>query len=102
MTSSDDEIERTKLLAETAKIPWLELQRFFAAGSVLSVASELDLVDVACAMTADNKAVVAPWVQAGQVGAVSDSQAMEWLETDALVWAVVLSPWVLVQPVAEN
>lgn len=101
MTSSNDEIERAKLIAETAKIPWLELQRFFAAGSVIGVAPELDLVDVACAMAADNKAVVAPWVEAGLVGAVSDTQALEWLDSDALVWAVVLSPWVLVQPVAD-
>ena len=38
---------------------------------------------------------------AGKVARVSDEQAREWAETDALVWAVVVSPWVLVQPVGR-
>jgi len=32
---------------------------------------------------------------------VSDKQAREWVEADALVWAVAASPWVLVQPVGR-
>jgi hypothetical protein len=34
----------------------------------------------------------------GKFGKVTDEQAAAWIETDALVWAVVVSPWVLVQP----
>jgi hypothetical protein len=32
------ELERARIVSETARIPWLELQRFFAAGKVMLVA----------------------------------------------------------------
>jgi len=35
---------------------------------------------------------------AGKLGKVTDEQATAWVDTDALLWAVVVSPWVLVQP----
>jgi hypothetical protein len=38
---------------------------------------------------------------AGKFGKVSDEQAGVWFERDALLWAVVISPWVLVQPVRK-
>jgi hypothetical protein len=38
---------------------------------------------------------------AGKFGKVSDEQAGTWFERDELVWAVVVSPWVLVQPVRK-
>ncbi len=89
---------RLELNAQTAVIPWQELQRYFAAGSVIQVALELDLVDVACQMAADNKAQVASWLEEGAIAAVGDQLARDWLALDALVWSVVVKPWVLVQP----
>ena len=32
-----------------------------------------------------------------EVTSVSDTQALAWYEDDALLWAVVAAPWVLVQ-----
>lgn len=90
---------RSKLIAETSKIPWKELQKFFASGNVLYVAEELDLIDVACEISADNAAAVGVWTGQGQVASVSDTQALEWFEANALMWATVIRPWVLVQPV---
>jgi hypothetical protein len=82
---------------ETAKIAWSELQRFFASGVTVAVAPELDLLAVASEFARDNAAAVSAWMQAGQLGAVSDEQALQWLEADADVWALVVKPWVLVQ-----
>ena len=92
---------KEELLQETAKIGWQELQRFFANGSTVYVAPELDLIDVAWEICQDNKAKIEAWMADGQVGQVSDEQALAWLETDALVWSVVVKPWVLVQPVSN-
>ena len=92
---------KEELLQETAKISWQELQKFFANGSTIYVAPELDLIDVAGEICQDNKEKVQAWMTAGQVGQVSDEQAVTWLETDALVWSVVVKPWVLVQPVCN-
>ena len=104
MTTGDDSEPnvRARLNRETAKIPWLELQRFFASGATLAVKPGLDLLEVADQLSRDNKDRVAGWLAEGGLAPVSDEQARQWVETDAIVWAVVLMPWVLVQPVERN
>lgn len=103
MTATDQnnqnpqEIYRTKLNLETAQIAWKELQRFFASGSALFVSADLDLVEVAFQMSQDNVAQVQQWAASGQLGKVSDEQALAWFDADTTVWAVVVSPYVLVQ-----
>lgn len=92
-----EDSEKAKIVAETAKIPWTDLQRWFASGSAIYVAGDLDLIEVAWQMSQDNKRAVAQWMESGQVGLVSDQQAVDWLKEDALLWAAVIKPWVLVQ-----
>lgn len=98
---SHGEIFRAKVNLETSQIAWKELQRFFASGSALRVSSDLDLVDVAYQMSRDNAAQIREWMAAGKFGKVSDQQAKDWLSADEMLWAVVVSPWVLVQPVRQ-
>ncbi len=82
---------------ETSQIPWKELQRFFASGTAVFVAQELDLVEVAYQFSVDNKDQVGLWMQSNQLALVSDQQAIDWFKADASVWAVVVKPWILVQ-----
>lgn len=91
-----------ELVSETAKIEWVELQRFYAQGKVLHVADELDLVQVASAFSQDDVEKVKKWTQSQQVQAVIDAQALRWVENDAMVWAVTVAPFVLVQSVVEK
>lgn len=95
--SNGCDIAREKVNLETSQIAWKELQRFFANGSAVFVAPDLDLVEVAYQFSIDNKEQVASWMQNNQVALVSDRQAIAWLEADAEVWAVVVKPWILVQ-----
>ncbi|MFI3121851.1 MAG: DUF2288 domain-containing protein [Methylococcaceae bacterium] len=95
--SNGCDIAKEKVNLETSQIAWKELQRFFAGGTAVFVASDLDLVDVAYQFSVDNKDQVALWLQHNQVALVSDRQALEWFDADADVWAVVVKPWVLVQ-----
>jgi len=101
MNTNPGEIYRTKINLETSKIAWKELQRFFAGGVALMVSSDLDLVEAAFQMSEDNVEQVRQWAVSGKLARVPDEQAREWTEADALVWAVVVSPWVLVQPVGQ-
>ncbi len=94
-----EEIYRAKVNLETARIAWRELQRYFASGAAIYVNPELDLVEVAYQISADNRAQVEKWMNAGQVARVTDEQALGWYEADADMWAVVVSPYVLVQAV---
>ncbi|MBW8077096.1 MAG: DUF2288 family protein, partial [Gallionella sp.] len=47
----------------------------------------------------DNITQIREWMDSGQFGKVNDEQAAHWFNADARLWAVVVSPWVLVQPV---
>jgi hypothetical protein len=98
-TPTQQQILRAKVNLETSRIAWKELQRFFASGGAIAVSSDLDLVEVAFQISEDNKQQVAQWLSGGKIGPVSDAQALAWYEADADVWAVVVSPYVLVQEV---
>lgn len=87
-----------RLNGETATVRWHELERHFARGSVVSVAPGLDLVAVAAAFVEDDRARVAEWMARAQVQRAAEDDARRWSAADAELWAVVVAPWVLVQP----
>lgn len=91
------ELLRAKINGETSRMKWSELQRFFASGAMISVAADLDLVEVAYRIASDDKDAIANWMADSRVARVSDAQAQTWVQTDALLWAVVIKPWILVQ-----
>lgn len=97
----DDSLLEVKLTAETAKIRWSELQRFFAQGRAVQVREGTDLIQVAVAMSRDQAERIEALMRDGRVRRVSDAQAREWITGDALVWALVLRPWVLVQGIID-
>jgi hypothetical protein len=88
---------RAKLNQETARIPWVELQRLFARGVAVWIAPGLDLVDTAAAFSQDRTDLVQSEMAAGRIALVDPEQARAWLAQEATLWAVVVSPWVLVQ-----
>lgn len=98
----EPEVLKAKITSETARINWLELQKFYAAGSVVQVAANLDLIDVAYAFSQDDKQQVQTWLQQGAIDRVADEQASRWYEEKTELWAVVVSPWILVQDKAGS
>lgn len=86
-----------KLLGETAKIDWQDLERFFAQGKLLSVSRDLDLVSVAEAIASDNKDSVSAWLSSGLVERMQAGTAADYAGRKPELWAVVVSPWVCVQ-----
>jgi hypothetical protein len=86
-----------KLLGETARITWEELQPFFAKGALLWVDSTLDLIAVAEAMAENQHAQVSAWLEAGTLAKVGEGKAADLLQRAPELWAVVVSPWVVFQ-----
>ena len=82
---------------QTAMVLWSELERHFARGSVLHVSSQLDMVEVATCLAEDDSARIKAWMEAGQVGVLTDEQASDWATDKPIIWAVVVAPWVLAQ-----
>ncbi|HEY1042224.1 MAG TPA: DUF2288 domain-containing protein [Telluria sp.] len=87
-----------KINSETARIPWVELERHFAQGNVVYVSEELDLIDVAVRISHDDKESLQRWMAEGKVAKVSDEQAQIWAVSNSELWTSVVSPFVLVQP----
>ena len=96
--AQDSDSLRCRIIKETAVIRWQELQGFFARGIVLVASNDLDLVDIALHIANDNKAAVETWCCSGQLAKASDQQAELWCRSDAALWAVVVKPWIIVQP----
>ena len=86
-----------KLLGETAKIGWVELERYFASGSLLLVAGHKDLVEMAEAIADNRQDKVVEWLSAGELNKVTEAQAQDFIARDPDLWAVVVAPWILVQ-----
>jgi hypothetical protein len=86
-----------QLLGETARISWRELEPLFARGKLLRVCGELDLVSVAEAVANDASQQVAGWLASAMLERLQAETAADYLARDPQLWAVVVSPWVLVQ-----
>ncbi|WP_414981812.1 DUF2288 family protein [Congregibacter sp.] len=91
------EERRSDFLAQTAQIAFTELQRYFAAGRLVKVSDELDLIEVAVQLSEDNAAQFEQWLEQGSLDGVNDERATLWLAEDRVLWTVVADPWVLVQ-----
>lgn len=95
--SQDPSTLYAKLLGETAVIPWQQLQPFFAKGALLWVAPDLDLIAVAEAMAENDAAKISAWMSEERVSKLSETRALDFVERDPQLWAVVVAPWVVIQ-----
>lgn len=93
---------RDKLNRETARIPWADLQPHFARGSAVYVAPDLDLIDVAMLFAEDRSEAIHSLMAQQRVVLVTEVQAANWADQERSMWAVVVAPWVLVQPFSEH
>lgn len=99
---NEQDILFAKLNLETARIPWRDLQRFFAQGKVLMVDLDRDLVSVACQMASDQAVQINRLINSADIQRVTDEQAKAMIKQDSQVWAVVVAPWVLIQAVKSD
>jgi len=90
---------KQKFNLETGKLSWQELQTHFARGVVIVVSQNLDLIDIAVQLSDDNAKVIERLIEAGDIIRANDDHARAWVEQEPTFWAVVVSPWVLVQEI---
>lgn len=95
----NDAILRENIQMEIGRVAWKELARFFAMGSAVVISRELDLAEAAFQISKDNKTIIEQWMLEGKISRASDEQAKIWFETETMVSAIVIKPWVLVQAV---
>jgi len=101
-TPPDPQDLKEKLLLETGKIEWQELQKHFAHGVVVVIDAKLDLVQVATYFAEDDSARIEEWTKTGQIARAMDEDARRWNDNNSKFWAVVAAPWVLVQEITAE
>lgn len=96
----DNELFTHDLLnAQTGKISWPELARYFARGMVVCLRRGEDLVAVAEMLISDQAEEVNKLYEDGLLHRALDEDAIRWQEENTEFWAVVVAPWVIVQEV---
>ncbi len=98
----DPRLLRAKLNLESGRIGWEELLPHFARGVVVRIAAAEDLVAVAAAFAEDRRDQVASWLHCGAIAPATDEDARHWTATSPQFWAIVVAPWVLVQPISPE
>ena len=98
---SDDEL-RAHFHGQTAKMPWVDLQKHFARGVVFKVEQGIDIIDVAIIMTRDDKETLQSWIDDSKFAGVEAEDAKRWFDAEASLWTVVVTPWVLIQEISEQ
>ena len=91
------EQEKAKIVAETAKVAWQEVEVFYAQGKLILVCSSLDLVEVAYQLSVDNTNKTRQWIEARKLVREFSEQAKIFSANSSDLWCVVIKPWVLVQ-----
>ena len=92
-----DEELRAHLHGETGKLPWSELEKYFAQGVVIKVEKGTDILDVAIVIARDDKDSLKTWLDDKKVMNVDAEDAKKWHKASASLWTVVVSPFILVQ-----
>lgn len=102
VVNSDEVTTSEKLEKYTGEIRWSYLKPHFEAGSLIWVCRELSLTEVGEAITNDETDRVTSWKQEGQLVIPSEPHAEFWESSDAGFSALVVSPFVLIQPLEED
>jgi hypothetical protein len=60
------------------------------------------LIAAAEAMATDDGEKVAAWLAGDKVAKLSETRALDLFERDPSLWAVVVSPWIMIQEKARG
>ena len=95
----DEATTAEKLEKYTGEIGWNYLKPHFKNGALLYVDSSIALSEAGEALAADDAEKVKAWKQRGDLVTPSQPHADYWEESGTTFRALVVSPFVLIQPV---
>ena len=102
MLGEDHSTVDEKLDKYTGEVDWSYLKPHFLSGALVYVDPSLSLTEVGKAFAEDQVEVVKAWRKAGDLVTPSQPHADYWESSGARFTALVVSPFVLIQPVAEK
>lgn len=102
MLGEDASSDLDKLEKYTGEVDWKYLEPHYKAGALLYVDPSLDLVQVGKAIAEDDTEAVSKWKKAADIIQPSTPHAYYWEESNSRFLALVVSPFVLIQPVESE
>lgn len=87
-----------KLEKYTGEVDWNYLRPHFQSGALVYVDPTLSLTEVGHAFSIDDAERVKTWRRSGDLVTPSEPHAVHWEESKARFLALVVSPFVLIQP----
>ena len=98
----DSQTTPEKLDKYTGVVDWEYLKPHFDSGVLIYVDPCLSITDVGQALADDDKEKTQAWLKSGDIVKPSDLHANWWLENPQEFTALVVSPFVLMQPVSSG
>ena len=95
-TSSEDKIAKY-----TGEVDWAYIKPHYKSGAMIYVDPELELTKVAEAFAKDNKEQVQAWLKSADLVKPSHLHEDWWEHDQTRFTAVVITPFVLAQPVTK-
>lgn len=102
MLSNEDPSSTERMEKYTGEVGWDYLRPHFESGALLYVDPSLSLVEVGRAFVDDESSKVADWRASGDLVTPSAPHAEYWESSRTVFRALVVSPFVLAQPVPDR
>jgi hypothetical protein len=102
MLGDDSETTAKKLEKYSGVVEWEILEPHYKSEALLWVDPSLDLTAVGEAIAKDEAEKVKGWKESGDLVTPSAPHAFHWEESEARFRALVVSPFVLIQPAEEE
>ncbi len=98
----DSSTDLDKLEKYTGEVSWDYLEKHYRSGALLYIDPSLDLIVVGKAIAKDDAYSVAEWKKSGDIVKPSAPHAMYWQNSNIRFKALVVSPFVLIQPIDHS
>ena len=100
MLGEDTSSVSDKLAKYAGQASWNDVKVHLDSGALVYVDEALSLDEVGLALAQDDQAKVAAWLKSGDLVKPSAPHAAYWESTNARFECRIVSPFVLIQPVA--
>lgn len=98
MVGEDTQSTPEKLEKYTGVVDWQYLKPHFDAGALIYVDPTLSITEVGQALADDDKEKIEAWLKSGDLVKPSEPHAQWWEKNPESFTALVVSPFVLMQP----
>jgi len=93
---------KEKLKGDVGTADWKALSAHFQRDALITVSGAFDIVEVGVMIAEDNKEQIQQWLKRGEIGKPTLEEVDAWKENSTEFTTLILSPFVLIQPLPRH